>query len=85
MQPKTCEQCNGTGWYGDNGPGIIGNAEFWRCDCGTGDMCAIGMHDYELIGKVPWCRACNREAVLSVCRMKHVLPDEKEKHATETH
>lgn len=28
-----CEDCNGTGWYGDNGPGIAGNAEYDVCEC----------------------------------------------------
>jgi len=27
-----CEYCNGTGYYGDNGPGITGNTEFMECD-----------------------------------------------------
>jgi len=30
-KPK-CEACNDTGWYGDNGPGIIGNKECHLCD-----------------------------------------------------
>ena len=29
-----CELCNGTGWYGDNGPGIKGNREYVQCECG---------------------------------------------------
>lgn len=34
--PK-CPACEGTGWYGDNGPGIKGNREYHRCDqCGQG-------------------------------------------------
>ena len=28
-----CQQCYGTGWYGDNGPGIKGNREYIRCEC----------------------------------------------------
>lgn len=30
---KDCPECRGTGWYGDNGPGIAGNREYVRCDC----------------------------------------------------
>jgi len=30
---KDCEDCNGTGWCGDNGPGIKGNNEYGPCDC----------------------------------------------------
>jgi len=34
--PKvTCEECDGTGFYGDNGPGIIGNCEYHACECGA--------------------------------------------------
>jgi hypothetical protein len=29
----TCELCNGTGFYGDNGPGQKGNREYVQCDC----------------------------------------------------
>ena len=32
---EKCEQCNGTGWYGDNGPGIRINGEYVACDCGA--------------------------------------------------
>jgi len=28
-----CEICKGTGWYGDNGPGIKGNREYLPCEC----------------------------------------------------
>lgn len=28
-----CELCKGSGFYGDNGPGRRGNAEYIRCDC----------------------------------------------------
>jgi len=27
-----CEQCAGTGYYGDNGPGVEGNAEYHLCE-----------------------------------------------------
>jgi len=27
-----CEACHGTGYYGDNGPGIKGNREYQPCD-----------------------------------------------------
>jgi hypothetical protein len=30
---KYCPDCEGTGWCGDNGPGIKGNSEYNRCDC----------------------------------------------------
>ena len=34
--PK-CEDCNDTGWYGDNGPGRKDNREYHPCDsCGKG-------------------------------------------------
>jgi len=68
-----CEDCAGTGWYGDNGPGIIGNSEFVRCDCGEGEKCSSGYHDYIEIGNVPWCQKCNREADMSICRL-HAAP-----------
>lgn len=29
----TCELCNDTGFYGDNGPGIRGNEEWQYCEC----------------------------------------------------
>jgi hypothetical protein len=29
---KKCDTCGGTGWYGDNGPGIRGNREYQPCD-----------------------------------------------------
>jgi hypothetical protein len=28
-----CENCEGTGFYGDNGPGISKNSEYQRCEC----------------------------------------------------
>lgn len=28
-----CPDCHGTGWYGDNGPGIKGNSEWCPCEC----------------------------------------------------
>jgi hypothetical protein len=70
-----CDDCEGTGWYGDNGSGIIGNSEFVRCDCGTGDKCRIGCHSYIVIGGVAWCGICDREADLEICRINHVLPN----------
>jgi len=30
-----CETCHGTGFYGDNGPGILGNTEYDACGCGN--------------------------------------------------
>ncbi len=29
----SCELCEGTGFHGDQGPGIEGNAEWHRCEC----------------------------------------------------
>ena len=28
-----CPDCLGSGWGGDNGPGIQGNTEYAPCDC----------------------------------------------------
>jgi hypothetical protein len=71
MKKEKCEDCRGTGWYGDNGPGIIGNSEFHECECGANDKCAVGAHPYVLYGGIEWCRICNRQADLIVCRMQH--------------
>jgi len=68
---QPCKDCDGTRWYGDNGPGIVGNSEFVRCDCGTGEKCRIGCHPYVVIGGVAW----YREADLEICRINHVLPN----------
>ena len=37
-EAEKCPECDGTGYYGDNGPGIKGNQEYQECDyCeGTG-------------------------------------------------
>jgi len=32
-----CETCEDTGFYGENGPGIIGNLAWHQCPCGTED------------------------------------------------
>jgi methylphosphotriester-DNA--protein-cysteine methyltransferase len=32
MKDKNCELCAGSGWYGDNGPGIKGNREYVPCE-----------------------------------------------------
>ncbi len=46
MKNKNCELCNGTGWYGDNGPGIRGNREYVPCEhCNPkadGDYAVLG-------------------------------------------
>jgi hypothetical protein len=35
-----CELCNGTGFHGDNGPGIEGNSEWNPCECNkTSEKC----------------------------------------------
>lgn len=70
-----CEDCAGTGWYGDNGPGIPGNAEFVRCDCGTATKCTSGYHKYRLIDGIAWCDECGLEADLSVCKLTHPMPN----------
>ncbi len=35
MIDENCDLCKGTGYYGDNGPGIKGNNEHTRCECRT--------------------------------------------------
>ena len=72
-----CDDCHDTGWYGDNGPGVIGNEEFQRCECGVSEKCSVGVHRYVMVDTVPWCETCNREADLSVCRLSHPLPRQK--------
>lgn len=46
MRNKDCELCNGSGWYGDNGPGIRGNREYVPCEhCNPkadGDYAVLG-------------------------------------------
>ncbi len=69
-----CENCRDTGWYGDNGPGIVGNHEFHRCECGVIDKCTSGIHRYVEVGGIPWCRACDREADTDICRL-NALPE----------
>src|SRR5574343_1477547 len=32
MKNENCELCNGTGWYGDNGPGIRSNGQYVPCE-----------------------------------------------------
>lgn len=64
-----CEACNDTGWYGDNGPGIPGNSEFHRCECGIDNKCTCGWHTYRTIAGVPWCDECGLEADTSISRM----------------
>ena len=70
-----CEDCAGTGWCGDNGPGIPGNSEFVRCDCGTATKCTAGWHKYRLIDGIAWCDECSLEADLSVCKLTHPMPN----------
>ena len=73
-RPKSpCSLCAGTGWYGENGAGIPGNAEIIRCDCGQHEMCTSGHHPYRMLEDVPWCVTCGREADMSVCRV-HRIP-----------
>lgn len=75
--PEVCPDCGNTGYVGNNGPGILGNNEYHRCECGNKELCRSGHHVYEWIGepRVAWCRECNREADLSVCRIHHTRPD----------
>lgn len=74
QRPTPCEACGGTGFYGDNGPGICGNGEWVRCECGTAVKCTIGWHRIEDVSGVAWCRECNCEADLTVCRTNLVIP-----------
>jgi predicted Zn-ribbon and HTH transcriptional regulator len=48
-----CEDCNGTGWYGDNGPGIAGNNEYRKCECGG------WLESRPTINKCPSCKSLN--------------------------
>ena len=70
-----CEDCEGTGWYGCDGPGIQGNTEFVKCDCGTAAKCTAGWHKYRLIDGMAWCDECGLEADLSVCKLTHPMPN----------
>jgi len=83
---QTCENCEGKGWYGDNGPGVTNNREFQRCECGAVNKCGIGAHKYAIHlldnpefwetqanDGVAWCDTCDLEADMEVCRM-HPLP-----------
>ncbi len=46
MFDKNCDLCEGTGFYGDNGPGIRGNLEYVPCEkCNPkadGDYAVLG-------------------------------------------
>lgn len=33
IEKQVCENCGGTGFYGDNGSGIKGNREYVECEC----------------------------------------------------
>jgi len=70
---EQCDKCDGTGWYGDNGPGILGNTEFVECDCGTTTKCMVGSHKYRVIDSVAWCDTCNLEVDVTVCKLSHPL------------
>jgi len=45
-KPK-CD-CNGTGYYGDNGPGQAGNREYQHCECRSPPM--------QIKARCPWCK-----------------------------
>ena len=47
LKQYKCEQCQDTGWYGDNGPGIKGNREYIRCECKTNPKESICDNDEE--------------------------------------
>ena len=52
-----CEMCNGTGWYGDNGPGIKGNREYHECECRyetKTDSKSLGVTVPTRHGPMPW-------------------------------
>jgi len=78
MRCDVCNTCQDTGWYGDNGPGVLGNNEIARCDCGTRKKCTTGYHEYEIHVDVAWCMRCNLEADLTICRM-HTPPSDGER------
>ena len=78
-----CEDCAGTGWYGDNGPGIPGNSEIVRCDCAANAKCRCGYHKYREIAGIPWCDECGLEADLSVCKLTHRMPNKELSTTTE--
>jgi len=67
-----CEECNDTGWLGDIGPGIDGNNEIDRCDCGQRPKCRQGSHTYGWYGGIPWCETCNLEADLEIARVHYI-------------
>jgi hypothetical protein len=48
-----CEYCEGTGYYGDNGPGITGNTEYHGCD-----MCVIRTGGVDRCYKLCECARC---------------------------
>jgi hypothetical protein len=74
MEPTgRCETCHDTGWYGDDGPGLWGNREVVRCDCGRARKCAEPHHKYDLVAGIPWCCTCDLEADTTICRL-HPLP-----------
>jgi len=57
MSEFKCEECNDTGFYGDNGPGKRNNADYQRCD-----RCDI--HTYAMRGFAPDDYHC----VCNVCK-----------------
>jgi hypothetical protein len=57
-----CEMCNNTGWYGDNGPGIAGNREYNRCECGqVGKLGTLGNR-----------LLCAHDEILQICKKYNV-------------
>jgi hypothetical protein len=48
MRDKNCELCAGSGWYGDNGPGIKGNREYVPCE-----RCNPSGSTFDIIMKEP--------------------------------
>jgi len=53
-----CKLCRDTGWYGDNGPGIKGNNEYQRCECGQ--LGKVGTLGNSLL--------CAHDEILQICR-----------------
>ena len=51
--PK-CESCAGTGFYGDNVPGIIANNEYHECDCPAGAKVVAAMKGACAVVGIPW-------------------------------
>ena len=64
MMNKNCELCNGSGWYGDNGPGRRGNREYVPCEeCNPNIIESIIKHTSEYSGHIENLQAGGKEEV----------------------